>query len=128
MKKMSLFVVALLLMFSMTAFAEAPAPFEYAKQYAMEMATPDKDGDYIVDFTFNENGTEIHLGFGYITNRKIIALGRSDLGAVGYFEENKSFVVTYGPFIVAIEEENAIAFAYVIYRDLVARDLLQRKK
>jgi len=127
MKKISLLLVIVFLAFSTMAWAEAPAPFEYIKGYAMDMVTPDSDGDYIVNIELNDNGQLVRFAFGYLVEAGIIAIGKEGLGFIIYNEKDKSFGRPYGSYLFRLEEEKAIEMAYVIFRELLERNLLQRK-
>lgn len=119
-----------LLLISTLAFAqieEAPAPFQYIKEYACGMAEMDSDGHYICIFDIEEKESQYQIAIGYFPKYKVIGIGMAGYGYFLYFENDKTFGVTISDYIMPINEIIAINSAYKIYRELVKRNLLKRK-
>jgi nitrate reductase NapE component len=103
------------------ALAEAPAPFEKAKGYALS-ATPDSDGNYLLVIERNREGNLIKYVLAYLPRYKIIGVG--EVGDFGicifqYQEDTGEFSIFYNGYIVSAPDEKIIDAAFKVFHDLV---------
>ena len=114
-------VFLVLLLFATTAFAEAPAPFCKAKEYALKM-NMDSEGDYVWEFSKNGDGQQIRYALVYLAQRKVILIARN-VFVVAYMEETKELgaatFMGYGFVQIEKSREEIIEFAFRIFRELV---------
>ena len=119
-------VILILLILASVAFAEAPAPFCAAKEYAMKMPM-DSEGDYVWEFTKNNDGHQVRYTLMYLVDQKIILIGREYL-VFAYMEDTgeikAAVFLGYGFMPVEKPSEEIIEFAFKIFRELVAAGAL----
>jgi len=127
MKKSLICILSLIVvLLTVLAFAQTPAPFEKAKELALR-AKPDSDGDFILEFSCSVNGQDGSFGFAYLLARQIIIVwGSTENGRIywGYDEEEKIFLYGYRGRIYKVSKKIATEGAFGIFRLLVAKSLI----
>jgi hypothetical protein len=118
--------ILILLALASVIFAEAPAPFCAAKQHAMKMPM-DSEGDYVWEFTKNDDGQESRYALVYLTRDHMILIAR-DLFVCAYMEDTgeikAAVFLGYGFMPVEKPPEEITDFAFKIFRELVASGAL----
>lgn len=123
-------VLCLLLSFGMVFGGELPAPFQKVKDFALQVE-PDKDGDQLI--TMKDNGITFIMGL--FASDRCLALTVTDGNEflnVCYYpaEDNFTTIVFMGPMPVEIpiEREQGFEIAFMIYREMVKRNLIPPPK
>lgn len=119
-------MILILLVLASVTFAEAPAPFCAAKQHALKMPT-DSEGDYVWEFTKNDDGQQIRYALVYLTRDHMILIAR-DPFVCAYMEDTREIKAAvflgYGFMPVEKPSEEIVEFAFKIFRELVAAGAL----
>lgn len=114
-------IIALVVLLTSMAFAEAPAPFSAAKIHAMSKPA-DADGDYIWEFAGDKDGEQVHYALVYLTETKSILIMREPF-ICAYNETTREIQagVFMGMGVMPINRpaEEIIEFAFEIFRELV---------
>ena len=120
MKKLLTIAIYVLLWVGL-ALAEAPAPFEKAKGYALN-AKSDSSGNHLLIIERNIEGGLTKYILGYLPQHKIIGVGQ--IGNFGicvfqYQEDTKEFSVFYNGYVLSGDNQKIIDGAFKIFRELV---------
>ncbi len=119
---LTLFVVV----FTTMAFAEPPAPFCKAKEYAMYMPK-DAEGNHVWEFTKNVDGEEARYALVYLADKKIILIAKEPF-VCAYMEDTQEIKAVvflgYGFMPVEETEEKIIEFSFGVFRELVEANAL----
>ena len=113
-------------LFTTMAFAEAPAPFSRAKEYAM-FVPADADGDHVWEFTRNNDGEEIRYALVYLTKQRTILIAREPF-VCAYVEDTQEvkavIFMGYGFMPIDKPPEEILEFTFAIFRELVEANAL----
>ena len=109
------------------AEATVPPPFDAAKRYAMT-SPPDEDGDYVIKFEINEDGSISRMGFMYLVESKQIIIHKDYVVFVCNESDGSlraGAITPYGIMGVDVTDEQIIVECFKIFRELVNRNLLE---
>jgi len=122
MKKYIVAITLFVVFLATLAFAETPAPFAKAKEYALKMPM-DSEGDYVWEFTKDGNGEQINYALVYLVKQKIIIIARAPFSC-GYIEETGEIkcVAFMGMGFKQVEstQEQALKFCFGVFKELVS--------
>lgn len=120
---LTIFICVLLL--TGVAFAEAPAPFEKAKEYAMQKQ--DSDGDYVWEFIRESLEGLEQYALVYLPKPKIIIISKYPFSC-GYLEETGEIkcivLLGFSGQQVEATQDQAFNFVFTVFRELVAAGAL----
>lgn len=124
MKKL-LTIIIFVLLLSGLAWAEAPAPFCKAKDYAMQQK--DAVGDYVWEFTKEFPEGLVQYALVYLPKIKVIIIAKHPLSC-GYFEETGEMkcAIWLGFDFQQVEatQDQVFMFAFKVFRELVSAGAL----
>lgn len=127
MRKYIVVAITLFVVFFTTmVFAETPAPFAKAKEYALS-GQPNQYGNYIVSMEVREDGEQTTYFFGYLSELKIIGVGIVKGGSACVFqfeEETQTFSIWYNGMMFEGDPEKIKQGAFDIFRKLVGANAI----
>lgn len=128
MKKM-LLAMGLILFLYTSAFAECPAPFAKAKEFALSGPQND-NGNHMLSFSYEENGQDVILLLAYLCDEETIGVGSNHEGIAivyEYHEKTGELTIWTSMGTFPVSEENRKEFferVFQIFRIFVSKGLI----
>jgi len=124
MKRLLTIAICVLLLAGV-AWAETPAPFCKAKEYAMQRQ--DAEGDYLWEFNRESPEGIVQYALVYLPKIKVIIIAKHPFSC-GYFEETGEMKCVvwlgFGGQQIDATQDEIFKFAFTVFRELVSAGAL----